>query len=97
MPIDHERVFRTEFMAIAAYLHNVRKDEHGVSIKSARRINGPGRFEFIFSDPEGRAADMTVDFANSESRLFDDGMKSIKTMLSVSDLNRRNARGGPRK
>lgn len=71
-------------MAVAAYLHRVRRGEHGILIKSARRVNGPGRFEFVFSDPSGMARELVVEFANSESALFDDGMRSIKTLLSSS-------------
>jgi hypothetical protein len=92
-----ERRFYTDNMAITAYLHKVRRGEHGIWMRSARRINGPGRFEFVFSDPEGKAAEMAMEFANSESCLFDDGMRSVKNMLSASDRNRNGARGGPRR
>jgi hypothetical protein len=80
--------YMTQSMAVAAYLHKVRRGEHGVWIKSSKRINGPGRFEFVFSDPEGKAAALAVEFANSECALFDDGMRSIKTMLSDSKPKR---------
>lgn len=76
--------FCTDSMALAAYLHNVRKNEHGVSIKSAVKVNGPERFKFVFTDPDGMAGEMTMDYANSESRQFDDGMRSIKTLLYSS-------------
>jgi hypothetical protein len=80
--------FVTSSMAVAAYLHEVRRNEHGVRIRSARRVNGPGRFEFVFYDPDGMAQRMAVEFANSESRQFDDGMRSIKTLLSSSGRSR---------
>ena len=74
--------YRTQSMAVAAYLHRVRRGEFGIEISSARRINGPGRFEFVFKDPHHKAHDLAIEFSNSESAIFDDGMRSIKTLLS---------------
>lgn len=94
MPGDSDKRFRTERMEVTAYLHNVREGHHGVHIRAARRVNGTGRFEFIFSDPEGMAAEMAMEFASSESRQFDDGMKSVKGMMADWDLNNRRSRRG---
>ena len=75
-------VYRTQSMAIAAYLHRVRRGEYGIWIKSSKRISGPEKFEFVFSDPEHKANEIAVEFSNSDCALFDDGMRSIKTLLS---------------
>lgn len=80
-------------MAVAAYLHRVRRGEYGIEISSARRINGPGRFEFMFKDPQRKAHGLVIEFSNSESSTFDDGMRSIKTLLSSSGYAVQNTNG----
>jgi len=79
-----DRTYFTSSMAVAAYLHGLSYG-NGVTIRSARRTRGPKKFAFVFNDPQGVAPQMAIDFANSESRLFDDAMRSLKTILNGSN------------
>ena len=51
----------------------------GLRIVSAAR-RGRHEFAFAFADPDQRWDDLEVEFTNSESRLFDDSMRSIKKL-----------------
>jgi len=71
-------MFETSDIAIAAYLMT-----KGLRLVSAAR-DKTGRFKFEFDDPGKKAFQLTVEFVNSESALFDANVKNLKNILYKS-------------
>jgi hypothetical protein len=71
-------MFETSDIAIAAYLMM-----KGLKLQDARREKS-GRFKFVFEDPNSIARKLCVEFANSESALFDAHVKNLKNILYKS-------------
>jgi hypothetical protein len=71
-------MFETSDIAIAAYLMM-----KGLKLTSAGREKS-GRFKFVFDDPGTMAQQLSVEFVNSESALFDAHVKNLKNILYKS-------------
>jgi len=72
-------VAKTPDLAVAAWLHMC-----GLKVLSAHKI-GRYQYRFSFDDPEGRAAQLRVEFANSESARFDASQRSLKKLVTPVD------------
>ena len=66
--------FTTSDIALAAYLKL-----RGLNlVECGRRDN---KFLFVFEDPEDKAGKLSLEFVNSETRRFDDEMRSLKKVI----------------
>jgi len=69
---------RTQDLAAAAWLKM-----HGLRVLNAKRFGANGQgFEFTFADPENRAPQLLVDFANSEAQRYDSEVRSLKKLCN---------------
>jgi hypothetical protein len=69
--------FVTHDLGFAAYLKL-----RNFALMSASKDNG--LFVFEFSDPEEGAADLRLEYINSEFAKFDSEVKGLKKLISVS-------------
>lgn len=69
---------RVDKLSLAAFMKMKGLDLHSMKRPSDRRSND---FHFVFSDPDGVAEDLKVEFFNSESRKFDDEVRALKEMI----------------
>lgn len=60
----------------AVYLHAI----HRINIASAARMGRRG-FKIVMYDPEHRAEELVIEFINSESSLFADGLRRVNKIL----------------
>lgn len=67
--------WETSDLGTAAFVHM-----SGLEILGVRRSQGKGRFIFVFSDPDDRGQELTVNYLNSESRRFDAAVRSLKKL-----------------
>jgi hypothetical protein len=65
--------YTTSDIALAAYL----KLKGLVLIECAKGE----KFNFVFEDPDGRAGTLSMAFANSEIRKYDDEIRSLKKII----------------
>lgn len=65
--------YLTSDIALAAYLKL-----KGLKLIECSREE---KFIFIFEDPENRARNLALEFANSEIRRYDDEMRSLKKVI----------------
>jgi len=70
-----EHTFTTSDLPLAAFLVI-----SGLSLQSAGKLSG-GRFEFILSDPDKVADQLSIDYINSDFCKFDNTIRSIKKIL----------------
>ena len=68
-----KKTYTTSDIALAAYLKL-----KGLQLIDCGRED---KFFFTFEDPEGKAAQMSLDFANSDVRRYDDEMRSLKKII----------------
>lgn len=73
----------TSDLSVAAYLL-MRKQK----ILEVSPINAVGKFKFIFKD-DGDFENLTIEYANSESREYDSSMRIIKMMMKSKQNNYR--------
>lgn len=81
-----DSVATTQDLFIAAYWHM-----RGLRVLSARRLDRR-RYRFSFADPTGKAAELRMEFANSESARFDASQRVLKKLVT-SPEPRGNDRG----
>jgi len=74
VPATSSGTWETSDLGTAAYIHL-----KGLKLLGASRHTG-GRFVFRFSDPEGLGETYQVDYLNSECRLFDASVRSLKKL-----------------
>lgn len=67
--------WRTTDLGSAAYAHC-----RGLAVLGVQRSERKNEFVFVFEDPEGRGPRLMVDYVNSESRRFDESMRSMKKL-----------------
>ncbi len=66
----------TRDLALAAYW----KMRGLVIVRATRRGK---EFEFLFHDPDGRADELAMEFANSEAQRFDNEVRAIKKLCQL--------------
>jgi len=70
---ERARVWSTRDLALAAFCL-----EHGLEVVRASR---QGReFEFLFRDPDSRADELVIEFANSPEARFDAAVRALKKL-----------------
>ena len=70
---ERARVWSTRDLALAAFCL-----EHGLEVvRATRRAR---EFEFLFRDPEDRAEELAIQFANSPEARFDAAMRALKKL-----------------
>lgn len=70
------KIFKTYDCALAAYLYSVKR----MKICGLNRIGERNRYEFIFEDEENRK-NYVLSYYNSECKIFDEGMRNLKSMM----------------
>jgi hypothetical protein len=66
--------FVTHDLALAAYLLM-----KGLVLSSAKKT--PGRFEFVFNDPEKKSQALSLEFIGSDFAVYDGYMRTLRGML----------------
>lgn len=68
-------MYITSDIAIASFLMM-----KGLKLLSAEKEKS-GRFKFTFDDPDSQGTNLSVEFLNSESAMFDAHVKNLKNIL----------------
>lgn len=87
------RVVSTTDIAIAGFFFCKGLELDKLDREKGGRHNGKAQFaRFFFKDPEGRADKLIVAFANSESKKFDEAVRTLKKITQSVRKERWGAR-----
>tara|TARA_E500000331_G_scaffold291841_1_gene288469 strand:- start:527 stop:742 length:216 start_codon:yes stop_codon:yes gene_type:complete len=68
-------MYKTSDLSIAAYLMMK-------GMKLANAFRGPnGQFMFEFNDPDNKGQQLSIEFTNSESAVYDNHVRNLKKIL----------------
>ncbi len=80
--IKNDHYYVTTDLAFAAFLRM-----HNFKLSKIDKFSAK-RFTFIFLDPKEEAEDYSYQFLDSESKRFDDAIKSLKALCFTKDQNK---------
>lgn len=75
MSKESNKTYTTSDLSLAAYLLM-----KGLDLKSAQKV--VGKFEFIFSDPDSKADQLSLTFIGSEFAKYDGYVRTLRGMLN---------------
>lgn len=75
-------IYATTDLAFAAYLQL-----NALEITKIERPAKGNKFTFVFLDPSGQAEELSYNFLRSESKRFDDAVRSLKTLCHTKKQN----------
>ena len=85
-------VVSTTDIAIAGFFYASGLELDNLKREKGGRHNGKAAFaRFYFKDPEDRAHALTVAFANSEAKKFDEAVRTLKKIVQSVRKERRGA------